>query len=351
MTNYISINNRKIGAGQPAYIVAELSGNHGGNYDRAEQLVQKASQAGADAVKLQTYTADTMTIDCKKDRFLHKKGSLWAGTSLYDLYQMSHTPWEWHGDLKDLANELGMDFFSSPFDITSVDYLEKLDVPAYKISSFEIIDLPLIRYVASKNKPIIISTGMATITEIDRAVECAKQAGASEIVLLKCVSSYPATYNEMHLKTIPHMSQTFQCPVGLSDHSHGITAPLVAVTLGGCLIEKHFTLSTNYSTLDQKFSLDPKEFSEMVRAIRIAEKCLGHVAYGPRETEEESESFRRSLYITEDLKKGDIITSKNCRSIRPGGGLQPYFLETVLGKKTSCGIEKGTPLSWDLILS
>ncbi len=351
MTNFITINNRKIGPNHPTYIVAELSSNHGGNFDRAEQLVRKASQAGADAVKLQTYTAETMTIDCKKEQFLHKPGSLWAGTSLYDLYKIAHTPWEWHAKLRELANELQMDLFSSPFDITSVDYLEKMDVPAYKISSFEIIDLPLIKYVASKKKPIIMSTGMASITEIDRAVECAKLAGATDIVLLKCVSSYPATYNDMHLKTIPHMSQTFQCPVGLSDHSHGITAPIVAVTLGACIIEKHFTLSNNYNTPDQNFSLDPKEFSEMVRAIRTAEKCIGDVAYGPREREEESESFRRSLYITEDVKKGEELTEKNCRSIRPGGGLKPQYLSTVIGKRVVCDADKGTPLSWEIILT
>ncbi len=244
-----------------------------------------------------------------------------------------------------------MDLFSSPFDTTSVDYLEKIDMPAYKIASFEIIDLPLIEYVASKKKPIIISTGMATITEIDQAVKCARQAGAKDIALLKCVSSYPATYKDMNLKTIPHMSQTFQCPVGLSDHSHGITAPLVAVTLGGCIIEKHFTLSTSHNTLDQKFSLDPHEFSEMVLAIRNAERCLGDIAYGAQENEEESVSFRRSLFITEDIKKGEALTGDNCRSIRPGGGLKPHYLETVLGKKVSCDVERGIPLTWDIILS
>jgi pseudaminic acid synthase len=350
MKRFVSIGDSTIGPGQSSYIVAELSANHGGSYDKAEELVHKASQSGANAVKLQTYTADTMTIDCRKERFLHGAESIWAGLSLYELYEKAHTPWEWHPKLKKVANDLGMELFSSPFDFTSVDFLEELDVPAYKIASFEIIDLPLIEYVASKKKPLIISTGMATVSEISEAIQCVEASGNDEIILLRCVSSYPATFKDMNLKTIPHMQQTFRCPVGLSDHSRGITAPLAAVALGACVIEKHFTLSKSYNTFDRKFSLDPQEFSEMVVAVRNAEKCFGEVAYGPRVAEEESESFRRSLYITKDLKKGDILTEKNCRSIRPGGGLKPRYLDIVMGKKITRDAEMGTPLSWDLLI-
>ena len=350
MGNMVKIGDNTIGPGQSTYIVAELSANHGGNYDKAEELVRKASQTGANAVKLQTYTADTMTIDSRKSQFVHGSDSLWAGLSLYELYEQAHTPWEWHANLKKVANDLGMDLFSSPFDKSSVDFLYDLGIPAFKIASFEIIDLPLIEYAASKGKPLIISTGMASITEINEAVQCAKSAGANDIILLKCVSSYPATFKDMNLNTIPHMQQTFDCLTGLSDHSRGITAPLVAVTLGAAVIEKHFTLSKSHKTFDQQFSLDPHEFSEMVRSIRNAEKCIGKVTYGPRLAEEESETFRRSLYITADLKQGSILSETNCRSIRPGGGLKPYYLNFVLGKKVVKDVERGSPLTWDLLL-
>lgn len=350
MNNSFTVGSSTIGVGCPTYIVAEISANHGGSFDKAEELIHKASQAGADAVKLQTYTADTMTIDSRKDRFVHRSDSPWAGLSLYELYEKAYTPWEWHEKLKKSAEELGMELFSSPFDVTSVDFLDSLNVPAYKIASFEIIDLPLIEYAASKGKPLIISTGMASLSEIHAAISCAKKAGCKDLALLKCVSSYPATYTDMNLATIPHMSQTFQCSVGLSDHSKGITAPLIAVALGAIIIEKHFTLSKNYSTLDKNFSLDPKEFSDMARAIRNGEKCIGSVTYDPQISEEESESFRRSLYITENLKKGDELTVSNCRSIRPGGGLKPHYIKMVLGKKLSKDAPKGTPLSWDLLL-
>jgi pseudaminic acid synthase len=350
MNSTVTINDTTIGPGHKTYIIAELSANHGGSFNKAEELIHEASQAGANAVKLQTYTADTMTINCRKDRFVHGPDSTWAGLSLYELYETAYTPWEWHPKLKEVAHQLGMDLFSSPFDISSVDFLAELDVPAYKIASFEVVDLPLIEYAASKNKPLIISTGMASIAEIDDAVKCARQAGCNEIILLRCVSSYPATYKDMNLCTIPHMQQTFQCPVGLSDHSRGIIAPVVAVSLGASIIEKHFTLSKSYSTPDQNFSLDPKEFSEMVIAIRNAEKCLGTVSYSRRDAEEESESFRRSLYITSDIKEGEMLTADNCRSIRPGGGLNPKFLPIVMGKKIAQNVEQGTPLTWDLLL-
>jgi pseudaminic acid synthase len=350
MNSTVTINNTTIGTGNRTYIVAELSANHGGSYDKAEELIREASQAGANAVKLQTYTADTMTINCRKERFVHGPGSTWAGLSLYELYETAYTPWEWHPKLQKVANDLGLDLFSSPFDSSSVDFLNELNVPAFKIASFEIVDLPLIEYAASKNKPLVISTGMASIAEIDNAVKCARQAGCNDIILLKCVSSYPATYKDMNLYTIPHMQQTFQCPVGLSDHSRGIIAPVVAVSLGASIIEKHFTFSKSYSTPDQNFSLDPKEFSEMVLAIRNAEKCLGTVNYSRRDAEEESESFRRSLYITLDIEKGEILTADNCRSIRPGGGLNPKFLPIVMGKKIAQNVEQGTPLTWDLLI-
>ncbi len=351
MNSACTIGKTKVGCNQKTFIIAELSANHGGSFDRAVELVHSASQAGADAVKLQTYTADTMTIDCNKERFMHGKDSNWAGLSLYELYQQAMTPWEWHPKLQQTANDLGMELFSSPFDITSVDFLAELDFPAYKIASFEIVDLPLIAHVAAKGKPIIMSTGMASVKEISEAVQCATEAGAKDIILLRCVSSYPASFKDMNLNTIPHLKSTFNCSVGLSDHSSGIIAPLVAVTLGACVIEKHFTLSKNYQTLDQNFSLDPHEFSEMVRAIRNAELCLGEVSYGSGDSEEESKSFRRSLYITADLEKGDTLTELNCRSIRPGGGLSPKYLKQILGKKVVRKIELGTPVTWDILLN
>ena len=350
MSDTIHINNRIIGKGHPTYIVAELSANHGGKLEHAIALIHTAAKSGADAVKLQTYTADTMTIDCNAPPFIHSNSSLWPGKSLYELYKTAYTPWEWHEQLLQTALDLGLDLFSSPFDASAVDFLEKLEIPAFKISSFEIIDLPLIAYAAKTGRPLIISTGMATLAEIDSAIHCAKKNGTLEIAILKCVSSYPATYDDMNLRTLTRLQQIYNLPIGLSDHSLGIVAPVVAVSLGASIVEKHLTLSKNLKTADQPFSLTPEEFSQMVDAIRKAERCLGNPQFGPRENEKESLSFRRSLYITKDIAAGEAITRENCRSIRPGGGIAPHYLSIILGKRLRCNTLKGTPLTWDLLL-
>jgi len=346
----IAINNRLIGRDHPAYIIAELSANHGGDFDTAVRLVEAAAQAGANAVKLQTYTADTMTLRSDAQQFRHGSSSLWAHKTLYDLYVEAATPWEWQPKLKDIATALGLDLFSSPFDASAVDFLESMAVPAYKIASFEIIDIPLLKHVAATGKPVIVSTGMATIAEIDEAVQALRTGGANNIALLKCVSAYPAAPEDMNLATITHMGDMFQCPVGLSDHSLSLAVPISAVALGGCIIEKHLTLSRNRSTPDARFSLEPEEFAAMVREVRIVENAIGYIHYGVTTTELESLGFRRSLYVTKDLQAGDRLENSNCRSIRPGGGLLPKYLDLVLGKKIKRGIQAGTPLSWDMLL-
>lgn len=345
----IAINNRLIGRDHPAYIIAELSANHGGDFDTAVRLVEAAAQAGADAVKLQTYTADTMTLPSDAQQFRHGSSSLWAHKPLYDLYVEAATPWEWQPKLKDIATDLGLDLFSSPFDASAVDFLESMAAPAYKIASFEIIDIPLLKHVAATGKPVILSTGMATIAEIDEAVQALRTGGANNIALLKCVSAYPAAPEDMNLATIPHMGDMFQCPVGLSDHSLSLAVPISAVVLGGCIIEKHLTLSRKNCTPDARFSLEPKEFAQMVREVRTAQQCPGGVRYGATHAEEESLSFRRSLYITKDMRAGDSLNQSNCRSIRPGGGIAPRYLALVLGKKINCGVQSGTPLTWELL--
>ena len=347
---YIQIGSRKIGAGFPVYIIAELSANHRQDYNEAEKLVRAAKEAGADAVKLQTYTADTLTIDCQAECFIQPPGSLWQGRTLYDLYQEGSMPWEWQPKLKKLADDLDIDLFSTPFDSTAVDFLEKMAVPAYKVASFEIIDLPLIKKIAATGKPIIMSTGMATLSEIDEAVSTARTASASQIALLKCTSAYPAKAFNMNLKTIPHLSKTFNLPAGLSDHSEGTTIPVAAVALGACIIEKHFTLSRKNGSLDRAFSLEPQEFKEMVEAVRLTEQALGQICFGPGKDEHENVNFRRSLFIVKDMKKGDILTSKNIRSIRPGGGILPEYFDLVLGKKIKETTSKGSALTWELIL-
>jgi pseudaminic acid synthase len=348
MSAYLKIKERSIGTGQSVFIVAEMSANHNQNFHEAVRVLHEAKECGADAIKLQTYTPDTMTINSDNEYF-RIKGTVWEGQKLYDLYGKAYTPWEWQPRLKKIADELGIILFSTPFDKTSVDFLEDMGVPAYKIASFELVDIPLIEYVAGRGKPIIMSTGMATFDEIQEAVVAARNAGAREIALLKCTSSYPALPEEMNLKTIPHLSESFGVPVGLSDHTIGIAVPVVGVTLGACIIEKHLTLSRSVPGPDAAFSLEPREFKEMVSAIRIAEKTLGSVRYGITPEEEKSKVFRRSLFVVKDMKAGDIFTEENVRSIRPGYGLSPKYLRDVLGKRVGKKIKRGTPLTWDLL--
>ena len=342
----ITINGRKIGQGHPTYIIAEMSGNHNQSYEKATEIVRAAKEAGADAIKLQTYTADTITIDTDNQYFRIKEENTWGGQTLYELYQKAYTPWEWQPMLKEEAEKIGLTLFSTPFDTTAVDFLDSMNVPAYKIASFEITDIPLIKYIAKRNKPIIISTGMATLEEIKEAV---REAGCRELALLKCTSAYPAPAEDINLKTIPHLAQTFGVPIGLSDHTLGITAPVAAVALGASIVEKHFTLSRLTPGPDSAFSLEPEEFHNMVTAIRETEKALGGVHYEPTARESENRNFRRSLFIVKDVKAGDLVTPDNVRSIRPGNGLHPKHLEEVMGCIFTKDASKGTPLKWDLI--
>jgi N-acetylneuraminate synthase len=342
----LQISGRQIGPGKPVYVIAEMSANHNQDFGQAVQIIQAAKEAGADAVKLQTYTPDTLTINCDNQYFRLGAETIWAGRKLYDLYGEAYTPWEWQPKLKSIAEELGLDLFSTPFDATAVDFLEEMRVAAHKIASFEILDLPLVRKIAHTGKPIIMSTGMATLAEIDEAVRTIRQAGVEQIALLKCTSAYPAAPAGMNLRTIPHMAEAFNVPIGLSDHTLGIAVPAVAVALGACIIEKHLTLSRNLPGPDSAFSLEPHEFKEMVKAIRIAEQALGDVRYGVGESEAGSKVFRRSLFAVTDIKGGELLTSSNVRIIRPGYGLPPKCLETVLGRRASNDIARGTPLEW-----
>lgn len=344
----ISIAGRRIGAGAPVYVIAEMSGNHGQSFDEAVRIIEAAKAAGADAIKLQTYTADTLTIDAPQPWFRVEK-TLWTGRQLYDLYSEAHTPWEWQPKLKEIATKLGLHLFSSPFDPTSVEFLETMDVPAYKIASFEIIDLPLIRLVAGKGKPLIMSTGMATLAEIDDAVRTARDGGASEIALLKCNSGYPAPPEEMNLRTIPHLAAAFGVVAGLSDHTLGSTVAVASVALGASIIEKHLTLSRSTPGPDTAFSLEPSEFATMVSSVREVEKALGRVTYDVLPREAASRVFRRSLFVVEDMKAGEKFAPANVRSIRPGNGLPPKEIADVLGRNAAVDIKRGTPLSRDLI--
>ena len=349
MSTYIQIGNRQIGPGCPVYAVAEMSANHNQDFDQAVKILHAAKEAGADAVKLQTYTPDTMTIRSDKEYFRIGKGTLWEGKTLYQLYKEAYTPWEWQLKLKEIADEIGIDLFSTAFDPTAVDFLEEMGVPVHKVASFEIVDIPLIEKMASTGKPLIISTGMATLSEIEEAVQAARKAGATEIALLKCTSAYPAPPEEMNLRTIPHLAEAFGVPVGLSDHTLGIAVPVAAVALGACIVEKHFTLSRDIPGPDSAFSLEPQEFKAMVEAIRVAEKALGKVSYEVGEREAASRVFRRSLFVVKDMKAGEVFTHENVRSIRPGYGLPPKFLKEVLGRRAACDIKAGTPFEWRMI--
>lgn len=346
--NFITINNRKIGYRHSVYIIAEMSANHNQNYNRAVKIIEAAKYAGADAIKLQTYTPDTLTIDCDSEYF-KIKGTIWEGKNLYDLYCEAYTPWEWQPKLKKVADKLGLDLFSTPFDSTAVDFLETMNVPAYKVASFELVDLPLIRKIAKTGKPIIMSTGMASLAEIDEAVKTIREIGDNDVALLKCTSAYPAPSNEINLKTIPHLSETFNVPTGLSDHTLGIAIPIAAVAVGACIIEKHFTLSRSDPGPDSAFSLEPNEFKSMVDAVRQAEKALGTVSYSITAKEKSSKVFRRSLFIVKNMEKGETFSPENIRSIRPGHGLHTKHIENVMGKKAVKKIAKGTPLTWELV--
>ncbi|AKT54137.1 MULTISPECIES: pseudaminic acid synthase [Selenomonas] len=332
------------------FIIAEMSGNHNQSLERALAIVDAAADAGVDAVKIQTYTADTMTIDIDTGEFfISDKDSLWKGETLYHLYEKAHTPWEWHKAIFERCKERGIMGFSTPFDDTSVDFLEDLGVPCYKIASFENVDLPLIRKVARTGKPIIASTGMTTVAELSDLVQTVRENGCTDLTLLKCTSSYPASPEGTNLRTIPHMRELFGCTVGLSDHTLGIGAAVASVALGAAVIEKHFTLSRAEGGVDAAFSLEPAEMAQLVRECRTAALALGTVSYERAEQEQKSLQFRRSLYVVEDMKAGDVFTEKNLRRIRPGMGLSPKYYDIILGKKANCSITRGTAVQWDLI--
>lgn len=346
----MQIGNKTISRDSEPFIIAEMSGNHNQSLKRALKIVEAAAQSGAQALKLQTYTPDTMTLNLSEgDFFISDKNSLWNGRSLYDLYQEAHTPWDWHKPIFDRARELGLIVFSTPFDDTAVDFLEELDVPCYKVASFENTDLPLIRKIASTGKPMIISTGMATVAELDETVRTARESGCNDIILLKCTSTYPATPENTNILTIPHMRDLFGCEVGLSDHSMGLGVAVASVALGATVIEKHFTLNRADGGVDSPFSLEPSEMKALVKETGRAWQGLGHIQYGPTAKEKKSLVFRRSLYICKDMKAGDMLTKENVRAIRPGHGLAPKFFDLVVGKKVNRNMKRGEALSWDVM--
>lgn len=345
----IRIGSRLIGEGQPTYIVAEMSANHLQDYDRAEAIIRAAKAAGADAVKLQTYTADTITMDCENEYFQIKQGTIWDGTTFYKLYQEAFTPWDWQPRLVKLANDLGMDCFSSPFDFTAVDFMEEMDMPAYKIASFEIRDIPLIRKIAKLGKPVIMATRIAYLEDIERAVRVCREEGNDQIILLKCTSTYPSPYEDMNIRVIPHMAEVFDCMTGLSDHSMGSAVAVASVALGARMVEKHFTLSRADGGPDAAFSMEPAEFKKMADEIRIVEKALGRVTYQLTEKQERSREEGRSLFVTQDIGAGEVFTPENLRSIRPAFGMAPMYYEEVLGKKARVSIPRGTPMAWEYV--
>jgi N-acetylneuraminate synthase len=331
-------------------VIAEMSGNHNQSLERAMEIVEAAAQSGAHALKLQTYTADTMTLDLDEGSFhISDPESPWSGTSLYELYQQAHTPWDWHGPIMARARELGMVAFSTPFDDSAVDFLEQLDVPCYKIASFENTHLPLIRRVAATGKPMIVSTGMATIAELDETVRAARDAGCRDLVLLKCTSTYPASPENTNIVTIPHLRELFGCEVGLSDHTMGIGVSVASVVLGATVIEKHFTLNRADGGVDSTFSMEPAELAQLVIETKRAWQALGRVTYGPTEAEHSSIRFRRSLYVVEDLVAGQELSEQNLRAVRPGEGLPPKYLESLIGRKVNRSVSKGTPVTWDML--
>ena len=346
----IQINDITIGTHHPPFVIAEMSGNHNQSLERALEIVEAAAKTGVHALKIQTYTADTMTLNLDRGEFfIDDPKSLWKGNTLYNLYQQAYTPWEWHEPIFDRCKELGIIGFSTPFDATAVDFLESLDVPFYKIASFENADLPLIRKVASTGKPMIISTGMATIAELDETVRTAREAGCQDLILLKCTSTYPAKPEDTNILTIPHMRELFNLQVGLSDHTMGVGVAVASVALGATVIEKHFTLRRADGGVDSAFSMEPEEMTQLVVESERVWQSLGKVSYGPTEAEKKSMVFRRSLYVTQDLKAGDVLTHDNVRAIRPGYGLAPKYLEQVLGLTVGQDVKSGTPVQWALI--
>ena len=350
MKKKIKIGNRYVGEGERTFLVAEVSANHLQDYGRAEAIIRAAKEAGADAVKLQTYTPDTITLDCDNDYFQITQGTIWDGTTLHKLYEEAYTPWEWQPKLMELANGLGMECFSSPFDATAVDFMREMDMPAYKVASFEINDIPLIRRIARIGKPIIFATGIAYLEDIERALAVCKEEGNEQVILLKCTSTYPSPYEDMNLKVIPHMAETFDCLAGLSDHSMGTAGAVAGVALGAKMVEKHLTLSRADGGPDAAFSMEPEEFRKMAEEIRIVEKALGRVTYELTEKQKKSREDGRSLFVVEDIGKGEIFTEENVRSIRPAFGMHTMYYDEVIGKKARVDIAKGTPLDWKYIL-
>lgn len=352
MTRSITIGNRQVGTDHPPFVIAEMSGNHNQSLDRALAIVEAAAKTGAHALKLQTYTADTMTLDIGEGEFhIEDPNSLWKGASLHKLYQKAYTPWEWHEPIFRRAKELGMLAFSTPFDESAVDFLERLDVPCHKIASFENTDLPLIRKVAATGKPMIISTGMASVAELDETVRAAREAGCKDLILLKCTSTYPATPENTNIRTIPHLRELFGTEVGLSDHTMGTGVAVASVALGATVIEKHFTLARADGGVDSAFSMEPAEMASLVLESERAWQALGRVTYGAASAQEEkSKVYRRSLYIVRDLKAGELLDASSVRAIRPGLGLAPKFIDMVMGKSVKRDVKRGTPLAWDLLL-
>ncbi|GMW02953.1 MAG: sialic acid synthase [Candidatus Hydrogenedentota bacterium] len=345
----IRIGNRAIGPGHPVYIIAELSANHLGDFARAEHLVRTAKAVGADAIKLQTYTPEGMTLDCSAPPFQIEGGTAWDGKTEFEVYREAATPWEWHAPLRGLALDLGLEFFSTAYDTAAVEALESLGVPAYKIASFELVDLPLIRRIAETGKPVILSTGMATLDEIDDAVDTFEEAGGDQLALLHCISAYPAPPDEMNLRTIPDLAQRYEVPTGLSDHTLGSVAATAAVALGACIIEKHLTLSRSDGGPDASFSAEPPDFRALVESIRTTEQALGFAHYGPTQSEQALVKYRRSLFVSRDMLAGEPFTTENVRVIRPGHGLPPKDLQVVLRSRAKKDVSLGTPLSWDLV--
>ena len=350
MDKRIRIGKRYVGEGEKTFVVAEVSANHLQDYGRAEAIIKAAAQAGADAVKLQTYTPDTITLDCDNDYFQITQGTIWDGTTLHKLYEEAYTPWEWQPRLMEYANGLGLECFSSPFDATAVDFMKEMDMPAYKVASFEINDIPLIRKIAGLGKPVILATGIAYLEDMERALQVCKEEGNEQVVLLKCTSAYPSPYEEMNLKVIPNMAQVFDCITGLSDHSMGTAAAVASVALGAKMVEKHLTLSREDGGPDGAFSMEPDEFKKMVDEIRIVEKALGKVTYELTEKQKRSREDGRSLFVVKNMKEGEIFTEENVRSIRPAFGLHTMYLDEIMGKRARTDISKGTPLDWKLIL-
>lgn len=346
----VRIAGRSIGRDHPPFIIAEMSGNHNQSLERALEIVEEIAKSGAHAIKLQTYTPETMTLDLDEGDFLiNDVGSLWSGNTLFKLYGQAYTPWEWHKPIFDRARELGLIPFSTPFDDTAVDFLESLEVPCYKIASFENTDLPLIKRVAATGKPLIISTGMATLTDLNEMVDVARNAGCTDLVLLKCTSTYPASPENTNIRTIPHLRDLFGCEVGLSDHTMGVGVSVASIALGATVIEKHFTLNRADGGVDSAFSMEPAEMTQLVKEVKNAWYSLGSIFYGPTEGERKSLVFRRSLYVVKDMKCGDVLTKENVRAIRPGYGLKTKHIDEVMGRKVSRDVKRGTALCWDLL--